>query len=113
MKDVRIRRHRRVEFDVFVNKIVGDQPHLARARDISISGIYLQKLIEPAVDSDGMIGLEMMLPGSDQVIWALGRVVREIDGTGDGVAVSFERIAESDREQIRRFISEAHMQQAA
>ncbi|MEO1173216.1 MAG: PilZ domain-containing protein [Myxococcota bacterium] len=101
-----VRRHRRAKLDLYVNKIVGDEPHLARVRDISSSGLYLYKLLEPENLPD-RVALELQLPedADEDVIWAVGEVVRqEADAKGDGVGIRFVRIAEADRERIVRFI---------
>lgn len=104
-----VRRHRRAPLDLYINKIVGDEPHMARVRDISASGVYLYKLLEPE-RLPRRIGLELQLPDSDEseVIWAVGEVVREdpevVDT--DGIAVHFVRIAESDRQRIVEFVDE-------
>ncbi len=99
------RRHRRTDLDIYVNKIVGDEPHMARVRDISESGLYLFKLLEPELDANGHIGLEIKLPECEEVIWAVGEVVREEARTVEGVAVRFVRIAESDRQLISDYVA--------
>lgn len=100
------RQHRRVDLDVYVNKIVGDEPHMVRVRDISESGLYLYKLLEPALDNEGHVGLELKLPHTDEIIWAVGEVVREDDNRLiDGVAIRFVRIAESDRQLISEYVA--------
>ena len=99
-----VRSSERAHLDLYVNKIIGDEPHLARVRDISMSGVYLYKLLEPDMDR-GQIGLEIKLPSSDDVIWAVGEVVRNEAGPlADGVAVRFVRIAEHDRELIKSYV---------
>ena len=100
-----VRRHERAILDLYINKIIGDEPHLARTRDISISGVYIYKLLEPDLSDGTRIGLELKLPNCDEVIWAVGEVVREeATPSADGVAVRFVRIAETDRELIREFV---------
>ena len=98
------RLHPRAHLDVYVNKIIGDEPHLARVKDISVGGLYLYKLLEPDLDA-GQVGLELKLPDHDDVIWAIGEIVREEATTlADGVAIRFVRIAETDRELIREYV---------
>jgi hypothetical protein len=100
------RRSERAHLDLYVNKIIGDEPHLARVRDISADGLYLYKLIEPAAGSEGHVGLEMKLPDCDDVIWAVGQVVRNEDQkTTEGVAVRFVRITEHDRKLIEEYVA--------
>jgi hypothetical protein len=99
-----VRQHERATLDLYVNKIIGDEPHLARVKDISVGGLYLYKLLEPELET-GQVGLELKLPDRDEVIWAIGEIVREESSTlADGVAVRFVRIAETDRELIREYV---------
>jgi hypothetical protein len=96
----------RAHLDLYVNKIIGDEPHLARVRDISPDGLYLYKLIEPETGSNGYVGLEMKLPTSDDVIWAVGQVVRNEEGkAADGVAIRFVRISAHDRKIIEDYVT--------
>lgn len=96
----------RVSFDTYINKIIGDEPHLVRARDISIGGLYLYRLLEPDLNlSEGQqIGIELQLPDSDDVIWAVGQVVRK-DSDDDAIAIRFLRIAEHDRRLIGSYVN--------
>ncbi len=102
------RRHPRVDADIYVNKIIDDHPYLVRARDISVSGMYVYRLIEPDLTSPpAEFGFELRLPGSDDTIWAVGRIVREVghDDT-DGCAIEFLRLGKRDRQLIRAYVSE-------
>jgi hypothetical protein len=99
------RKFERAELDLYVNKIVGDEPHLVRVRDISGGGVYLWKLLEPELEGQH-VGIEMKLPNSDEIIWAVGQVVREHTEEGVlGQGVRFVRIAESDRRLIEDFVA--------
>ena len=111
----RVRRHDRADLDLYVNKIIGDEPHLARVKDISVGGLFLYKLLEPELaEHGGRIGLELKLPTSEEVIWAVGEVVREEGNAfADGVAVRFVRIAETDRERIREYVATRRHSRAA
>ena len=100
-----IRQSNRADLDLYINKIIGDEPHLARVRDISADGVFLYKLPEPDLADGTTVGLELMLPESDDIIWALGEVVREENVANiDGVAIRFIRIAEHDRQLIGQFV---------
>jgi hypothetical protein len=104
LKPPQVRCFERAHLDLYVNKIIGDEPHLARVRDISTGGLYLYKLLEPDLAA-GRFGLEIKLPNSDDVICAVGEVVREEAApTTNGVAVRFVRIAEHDRELIKSYV---------
>jgi hypothetical protein len=104
LKPPQVRCFDRAHLDLYVNKIIGDEPHLTRVRDISMGGIFLYKLLEPEIQA-GQFGLEIKLPNCDDVIWAVGEVVREeATSLADGVAVRFVRIAEHDRELIKSYV---------
>lgn len=100
------RKHERVALDQYVNKIIGDEPRLVRTRDISETGVFLYKLLEPEMTNNDFVGLEMKLPNSDDIIWAVGQVVRaETRDSANGLAVRFVRIAETDRKIIADYIN--------
>ena len=99
----------RAPCDIYLNKIIDESRHLSRARDISPDGIWLSKVLEPSIGTKE-IGLEFQLPGSTEVIWAAGRVVREDqreapDGQLDGTAVRFTAMAERFRRMIEVYVS--------
>lgn len=101
------RQYARAGADVYVNKIIGDEPHLVRMRDISTGGVFVYKLIEPErAPQRGVVGLEIKLPGSEEIIWATGRVVREqvLNGV-EGVAIRFLHIADADRRLIAAYVA--------
>ncbi len=98
------RKFERADLDLYVNKILGDEPHLVRVRDISAGGVYLYKLLEPELEG-AHVGIEMKLPNSDEIIWAVGQVVREVTEEGVlGQGVRFVRIAEADRRVIEDYV---------
>ena len=99
------RRSKRAPLDMYVNKIMGDEPHLMRTRDISADGLYVYKLLEPNLANAAHVGIEMKLPNSDEVIWALGEVVRNDAESGvDGLAIRFVRLAAADRQLIEQYV---------
>jgi PilZ domain len=70
------RKNTRVPLDIYLNKYMGGVPYMARAADISQEGVSLARLIEPEHDAR-RVGLQFQLPGSEEVIYAEGEVVRE------------------------------------
>ncbi len=107
MDDVKENRNEhRKPLDIYMNKIVGDEPFMVRASDISTSGIYLHKLIEPNLDEGSMVSLEFKLPNSDEIMWARGTVIREAKRWGaEGVGVWFTILPKAYQRIIRDFIS--------
>ena len=70
------RKNARVSLDIYLNKYMGGVPYMARAADISQEGVSLARLLEPEKDAR-RVGLQFQLPGSEEVIYAEGEVVRE------------------------------------
>ena len=83
-------------------------PYTARARDISPGGVRLARLLEPE-HAGKRVGLQFQLPGSTEVIYAEGVVVREWieseNAQADGVR--FTLLTERHRQLIRRFVEDA------
>ena len=76
------RRTGRAQIDILLNKYVGGVPYTARARDISPGGVRLARLLEPE-HAGKRVGLQFQLPGSSEVIYAEGEVVRGVGGGGE------------------------------
>ncbi|MDF1563509.1 MAG: PilZ domain-containing protein [Deltaproteobacteria bacterium] len=101
----RTRRQQRAPLDIFLNKIVGDEPFMCRTRNISIGGIYLRSLIEPALEGKE-VHLEFALPGSREVIWASGEIVREVGEDGrEGSGIRFTAMPERYRTLIAAYVA--------
>ncbi len=102
------RKHQRVPLDIYLNKYVAGVPYMARTSDISKEGVALANLIEPDL-AGKRVGLQFQLPGSNEVIYAEGEVVREWveaeNAQSDGVR--FTLLTERHRQLIRRFVESA------
>ena len=96
----------RKPLDVYMNKYIGDEPFMVRTADISPTGIYLHKLIEPDLPEGSMVSLEFQLPDSDEVIWARGAVMRESRRWGtSGVGVWFTILPGAYRRMIEDYVT--------
>jgi hypothetical protein len=100
------RRRARAPLDVYLNKYVSGVPYMARGKDISRDGLQLAHLIEP---SSGVkkVGLQFQLPGSEEVIYAEGEVVREWVGSdaSDGSGVRFTLLTERHQRMIEAYVT--------
>jgi hypothetical protein len=103
------RKKTRAPLDVYVNKYVGGVPYTARMSDISEDGMRLAKLIEPS-SARKKVGLQFQLPGSDEVIYAEGEIVREwasqqsdVEGSG----IRFTLLSERHRQMISAYVAQA------
>jgi hypothetical protein len=70
------RKARRAPLDIYLNKYMGGVPYMSRAADISQEGVSLARLLEPQ-HAAKRVGLQFQLPGSEEIIYAEGEVVRE------------------------------------
>ncbi|RME22082.1 MAG: PilZ domain-containing protein [Deltaproteobacteria bacterium] len=96
----------RKKLDIYLNKYIGEEPYMVRAADISATGIYLHKLIEPDLPEGTVVSLEFQLPGSDEVIWARGAVMREGSRWGTkGVGVWFTILPKRYRQMIEAYVN--------
>jgi len=96
----------RRELDVYMNKFMGEEPYMVRTADISTTGIYLHKLIEPDLAEGTTVSLEFRLPGSREVIWARGAVMREAQYWGaKGVGIWFTILPRHYRRLIEKYIN--------
>lgn len=102
------RKKARADVDIYLNKYVQGVPYMARASDISSDGLSLAHLIEPA-NHGKRVGLQFQLPGSEEVIYAEGEVVREWVGSNhtEGAGVRFTLITERHRRMVETFVERA------
>ena len=99
------RRSDRAALDILLNKYVSGVPYTARARDISVDGVRLARLLEPE-RTGRRVGLQFQLPGSAEVIYAEGEVVREwVEAEAAHThAVKFTLLTERHRRAIRDYV---------
>jgi hypothetical protein len=99
------RNNRRVPLDIYLNKYISGVPYMTRSSDISEDGLNLAQLIEPQ-HTGKRVGLQFQLPGSEEVIYAEGEVVREWVGSSkNGSGVRFTLLTERHRRLIDTYIS--------
>ncbi len=100
------RKQPRVNLDIYLNKYVAGVPYMARTSDISRDGVGLAHLIEPNM-AGRRVGLQFQLPGSEEVIYAEGEIVREwadVDNSEEGSGVKFTLLTERHRRMIDQYI---------
>jgi hypothetical protein len=105
------RRRPRALLDVYLNKYVGGVPYLARTKDISAEGVSLAHLIEPR-HSRKRVGLQFQLPGSEEVIYCEGEIVRQwgSEMVSERSGIRFTLMTERHRRMIEGYV--ARQQQA-
>ncbi len=99
------RKTNRVPLDIYINKYVSGVPYMARTADISAEGINLAHLIEPAL-AKRRVGLQFQLPGTEEVIYAEGEIVREWLGSDhEGSGVKFTLLTERHKRMIDAYVA--------
>ncbi len=99
------RKKDRAPLDIYLNKYVGGVPYMARAADISTEGINLAHLLEPQL-AKKRVGLQFQLPGSEEVIYAEGEIVREWLGRDvEGSGVRFTLLTERHKRLIDAYVA--------
>ncbi len=98
------RKKTRVPLDIYLNKYMGGVPYMARTADISPDGVGLARLIEPQHHGK-RVGLQFQLPGSEEVIYAEGEVVREwaAGPRAEGSSIRFTLLTERHRRLIQAY----------
>ena len=101
------RKTSRVPLDIYLNKYVAGVPYMARTADISREGVALAHLIEPDLNGK-RVGLQFQLPGTEEVIYAEGEIVREWAELGkkEGSGIRFTLITERHRRLIDHYVSD-------
>ncbi|MBZ4329447.1 PilZ domain-containing protein [Corallococcus interemptor] len=99
------RKANRAPLDIYLNKYMGGVPYMTRAADISQEGVSLSRLIEPQHDAR-RVGLQFQLPGSEEIIYAEGEVVREWKELGrkEQSGVRFTLLTERHRKMIDAYV---------
>jgi hypothetical protein len=99
------RKKMRAPLDVFLNKYVSGVPYLARTKDISAEGVSLTRLIEP-MHGRRRVGLQFQLPGTDEVIYAEGEIVREwANERAERAGIRFTLLTERHRRLIDGYVT--------
>jgi type IV pilus assembly protein PilZ len=99
------RRSSRVELVVRVDYKTVDELFSEFARNINEGGLYVETDTPPELGS--AVALEFQIPGSDEPIQVMGRVVRTSEGTVEeppGMGIEFEDLTAQSRELINELV---------
>ncbi|MBS2029204.1 MAG: PilZ domain-containing protein [Deltaproteobacteria bacterium] len=104
------RKSPRVALDIFLNKFIEGTPFLCRSTDISAEGMYVGTLIEPTLDAaneteGGTVGLQFQLPGTEEVIYAEGEIIRSQQRKrAVGYGIKFTHLARRHQALIENYV---------
>jgi type IV pilus assembly protein PilZ len=99
------RRSSRVDLVVRVDYKTVDELFSEFARNINEGGLYVETDTPPELGSP--VALQFQVPGSDEPIQVMGRVVRVSEGTASeppGMGIEFEDLGAQSRELINELV---------
>jgi hypothetical protein len=97
----------RLRLQVVLNEYVWDRPYQALAMDVSEAGLSIRKRTTAAVPFAKVVALEVVLPGTNETIWASAEP--KFDDVGREVHVSglrFVSMARKHERLIRDYLRE-------
>jgi type IV pilus assembly protein PilZ len=99
------RRWERAELVVRVDYKTVDELFSEFARNINEGGLFVETDSPPAIGAS--VALEFQIPGSDEPIQVMGRVVRVVGGDhkeGPGMGIEFENLDNQSRDLINELV---------
>jgi c-di-GMP-binding flagellar brake protein YcgR len=104
------RTDKRLRLQLYLNEYIKDREFRALATDISESGLSIQKLTEPVVPHAAVVGIELELPGTNELIWAAAEP--RFDAVGSDFHVSglrFRGMARKHQRLLRDYVRERRL----
>lgn len=101
----------RIDMPFFLNQYVGDRRFRLLAKNVSESGLYVNRVNTRTVAAP-VFGVELELPGTSETIWARGELRR--DHRGDvisGAGIALTGLARMHARLLRDWCVEARRQQ--
>ena len=97
----------RVPMEIFLNEYVRDRAHRALTVNISDTGLYVNKVLQPVQRSNRVVGLEFELPGTGETIWARGEITHDaLDDYFHGQGIRFTGMAQMHARILRDYCIE-------
>jgi DNA-binding response OmpR family regulator len=103
---ISLRRHLRTFVKMKVDATIGSSTHFATIANISLGGVLIET--DRRIRRDEIIKLSFFLPGDDDAITVIAKVMRELSG-GDlpAFGCQFLDLADDARERIHAFVTDA------
>jgi hypothetical protein len=99
------RLNRRVALDLFFNQYIADEPVRSLAVNVSEHGLAAHRLVERRAPRAQVVGIELELPGTGEVIWARGETQFEaVDRDFHRAGLLFVAMARRHERLIREFV---------
>ncbi len=99
----------RVPAQIYLTQYVDDEPHRCFTVNMSASGVYLNKLIEPISRRSSIVQVELPIPGGD-TIWAKGDVMYDtFDPYFHSMGVRLTSMARGHKRMLFEYVHELYM----
>jgi hypothetical protein len=99
----------RVPAQIYLTQYVNDEPHRCFTVNLSASGIFVNKLIEPLARRSSIVQVELPLPGGD-TIWAKGDVMYDsFDPYFHSMGVRLISMARAHKRMLFEYVHESYM----
>ena len=92
-----IRGNLRVDCDLILNKMECGRMNVCLAKNISLGGVRLQRVLEPQKDREAVVRLEMELPGDCAPIQVTGTKIYDRD---EFVGIKFTNMTREHRSRL-------------
>jgi hypothetical protein len=104
------RNDKRLRLQLYLNQYIKDREFRALATDISESGLSIQTLTEPVVPHAPVVGIELELPGTNELIWAAAEPRFDAVGTDFHVSgLLFRGMARKHQRLLRDYVRERRL----
>jgi c-di-GMP-binding flagellar brake protein YcgR len=102
----------RVPLEIFLNEYVHDRAHRALTVNISDTGLYANKVLQPLMRGSRVVSLEFELPGTGETIWAKGEIAHDaLDDYFHGQGIRFTGMARLHARMLREYCIEKRREQ--
>lgn len=102
----------RIPLEIFMNEYLEDRPHRAMTVNISETGLYVHKVATSFNRRNRVVGLELALPGTSDVIWARGEICYDtFDDHLHGQGIRFTGMARTYGRLLRDYCVERRRDQ--
>jgi hypothetical protein len=101
------RRSRRYPVSFYIRLAIEDQIHRCYLTELSSTGLYAQRPIQPLRRNSRLAQAEIRLPGTDESIWAGAELIYDrFDSLFHGSAYKFTTMARQHREMLQQWLDE-------
>jgi hypothetical protein len=92
----------------YVEQLIDDSPHRCFTSNLSLVGLYMERLAAPLQRSSGVVQLEIPLPNTSDALWAKAEVVYDrFDSLFHGTAVRFTAMARTHERLLREWLRDS------